>query len=957
MKKIIIATLFLCLTQWAFSQTNVVGRVIDPSDKSPVPFATVAVFSVKDTSLVNGATTADNGRFTINKVPKGQYIFRVSFVGYETVDKIIGIEDDSKPFSVGRVELRKGVVLEEFQITETFIPVQIKDDTIEFNAEAFRPVEGSPLEELLKRLPGAEVDKDGKITIKGKEVTQILVDGEKFFSDDPKVASKNIPADYVQKVQTYEKKSDQAQFTGIDDGEEETVINLSFKPGMKKGWFGRLTAGGGYDVVSKNGDFRYDNSFNINYFRDKDQLTILGRMNNINSMGFSDFSGGNVMVVSMGGRGGGRGSAFSFMPNGGITQSISPGINFVKKFSDKLSVGGSYSYSHSDRDFEQKTYRENMLSNGTSQFYNEDRIAQMKTNQHRFDSEIRYTPSEDDQLTIRPSISYSNSQNTALSTFKTMDDTLAMINEGEIDNYSEGSSFSARLRTDYRHRFAKPRRTISFELDGSYSINNTTEYNYSLNDFAMQSNNEIVDQRVTNDGNRYSWSAQVAYTEPLIRDFTLELRYRISNSEDQTEKLAFDYDGQGYGLRDSTYSNIYSNLYYDQRFEIRIQKNKEKYRYSFGLGVFPANSLSHLEGRQDISQKVFNIAPQAQFRYNFSKQSNLNFRYSGRTNQPSVTQLQPVPDNSDPLNIRVGNPELKPSFNHRFFAMYNNFFENLSSIFTSVNVNMTQNQITNITIYDPSLFPHIQMDSSVLNPGVRLIMADNVDFVYSANAMLAYSTPIFSQKITLSSTTNGGVNNSKSVIDKDENVLNNVSLGENLRITYRLERFDVSLNGRIRWNDAKYSLQSERNNAYYTMSGGADFNWQIVKNKLILSSDLSFSNTYGYADGYNPRYTTWNAQLAWNIGKSNAGQFRIRIADILNDNKNTQRNATASYIEDITYNTLPRYVMLSFTYNLNTAKSQDAPQQDGVRGGGRRWQGPPPGGGGSRGGRPVIIMQ
>lgn len=962
MQKIFFILFFFCLSQSIISQTRVVGRVLDAGDKTAVPFATAGLFSVKDTSLIAGTTTGDNGDFSIPKIPKGQYLFRVSFVGYTTFEKIINVVDHRTPFIIEDVFLSQGVELQGFEVKETYIPVQIKEDTVEFNAEAFRPVEGSALEELLKRLPGMEVDKDGKITVKGKEVSQILVDGEKFFSDDPKVATKNIPADYVQKVQTYEKKSDQAEFTGIDDGNEETVINLSFKPGMKKGWFGRLTAGGGVDLIRENADFRYDNSFNLNYFRDKDQFTILGGLNNVNNMGFTDFSGNTTVVIVSGGRRG-RGSAFSFMPSGGITQALSPGLNFVKKFNDKLSVGGSYSYSRSARALEQSTYRENILSTG-SQFYDETKTVELISNQHRFNSEVRYKPNANNELVIRPSLTYSGTDNWAASSYRTMDDTykttgdslLAMINQGTIGNSSQASNFSARLRTDFRHRFAKPQRTISLELDGGYSVNKSTEWNNSINTYFntyAETPNDTIDQKSTNFGTRYNWSAQVAYTEPLIRDFTLELRYTFSNSEDNTDKLAYNYDetvhDYDYNHPDSTYSNTYGNYFYNQRFEIRIQKRTDKYRYSFGLGMFPANSLSYVEGQDDVMQNTLNIAPQAQFNYSFSKQSNLNFRYYGRTSQPSVSQLQPVPDNSDPLNIRLGNPNLKPEFNHGFRAMYNNFFPNLSSIFTAINVNMTQNSITNTTYYNTDLLPaHILQDS--LRPGGSVIIADNVDFVYNTNAMFAYSTPIFSDKITLSTTTNGGFSQSSSITDTKENILKNLSLSENLRITYRLETFDVSLNGRIRWNDAQYSLQPDNNIRYYTTSGGADFNWQIVKNRLILSSDLSFSNTVGYSDGYNPKYTTWNAQLAWNIGEYNEGQLRMRIVDILNDNKNTQRNTAESYIEDITYNTLQRYVMLSFTYNLNSSKRKDAPEQEGVHGPGqfrmRRVGTTPPTGGG-----------
>ena len=397
MKQILIAALLLCLTQAAAAQTSIVGRIFDVDENTPMPFAQVAIFSVQDTSLITGTTTADNGSFTIPRVQKGRYIFRAMFIGYMPLEKIIEITDDSRPFDLGRINLQKGVELAGFEITEMFIPVQVRGDTIDFNAEAFRPVEGSPLLDLLRRLPGVEVDDEGKITVGGREVTNILVDGERFFDDDPQVAARNIPADFVQRVRTYNRRSRQSQFTGIDDGDEETVIDLSFRPGMSQGWFGRLTGGVGVDAVSGNKDFRYDNSFNINYFRGRNQLTILGGFNNVNNLGFTDImaQSGTQVIVMGGGRGGGRGGGFhggmrGFGGLGGITQSISPGLNFVMRLNENLTVGGSYAFARTDRRQEQQTLREDILPlERGSQFYDEWRESNPVSNQHRFNAEIR----------------------------------------------------------------------------------------------------------------------------------------------------------------------------------------------------------------------------------------------------------------------------------------------------------------------------------------------------------------------------------------------------------------------------------------------------------------------------------------------------------------------------------------------------------------------------------------
>ncbi|MCL2416967.1 MAG: TonB-dependent receptor [Bacteroidales bacterium] len=979
MRKTLIATLLICLTQVAVAQTSIVGRIFDADENTPIPFAQVAIFSVQDTALIAGTTTGDDGSFTIDRVRAGSYIFRAMFMGYTSIEKIVEIIDESRPLELGRINLSQGIDLAGFEISEMFIPVQIRGDTIDFNAEAFRPVEGSPLADLLRRLPGVEIDDEGRITVGGREVTNILVDGEPFFSDDPQVAAQNIPADFVQRVRTYNRRSRQAQFTGIDDGDEEVVIDLSFRPGMSQGWFGRLTGGVGIDAVSRSSDFRHDNSFNINYFRGRNQLTLLGGFNNVNNLGFTDIMGGaGQQVIVMGGGGGGRGGrgggggmgGFGGMM-GGITQSFSPGLNFVMRLNDNLTIGGSYAFSNTNREQEQRTFRENILPLG-SQFYDERRESNPIANQHRFNAEIRYTPNDDNELIIRPSFTFGRTENNIFSDFSTWNDEGDSINRGETHNFSDAMRFDSRLRVDYRRRLSVPQRTISFGFDGGFSSNDREETNFSDIIFwetGIIQPNDTIHQRVTDEGWRYNWRAQVVYTEPLIHDFTLELRYSISYSEDWSERIARDYVTEQI---DNLFSNEFSNTFFNQRFEARLQRSTENYRLSFGAAVTPSwiNSYSIENGTQtNIGREdplVWNWSPQAQFQYNFSRQHTLRFTYTGRTNQPSVSQLQPVPDNSDLMNIRVGNPGLSPEFTHSIRVMYNNFFENFSSLSANVFFNLTQNRIINTTItregqLNPDLInnnPQLA-DIPTLSPGARIIMPVNIGNVYNVFGMVAYSTPLFSQRITLSSTTGGGVTHTKSMIDLQTNELNNIMFNQNLRVTYRLPRFDVSLNGRYQLNSARHTL-SDNNTDFHTLSGGADFTWQIVRNRLFISSDMNFSETFG-ADNqnFNRSFWLWNAQLSLNIGQNNAGQLRLRVVDILDQNRNgnNRLNATENRVEHIWVNTLPRYVIVSFTYNINTSLRQSAPQQDGVRGTGDRRIQMPPGHGGRPGGQQVIIHQ
>ncbi len=912
MKKILVTVLFLCCSLWAVAQTRVVGNVVDAENKSPVQFATVAVYNVKDTSLVDGAITGSKGNFTIDKISKGDYILRVSFVGYTTLYKTIAITDDKKSHELGNVELTKGVELKEFEVKDFIIPIQIKDDTIEYNAEAFKPIEGAMLEELLKKLPGAEVDKDGKITINGKVITQILVEGEKFFTDDPQMAAKNIPADLVQKVQTFEKKSDDAIFTGVDDGKEEQVINLKLKPEVIKGnWFGRLSVAGGIDDNNKL--FRYNNHATMNYFKGSDRLTVIGNFNNISKGGMETNFGSDGSV--------------SWESDGyteyGITKLISPAINFVKKFNSKWSINGNYSYRNNDREYEEGMFQEQFMPAG-SQFYDRTNASQSINNIHNFNAQIRYAPNANDEVTISPMFSINNRSYQSTSEYE-LRDSSAMINQGSTRSSSRSSGPSMQLSASYGHRFAKPRRTFRLNVSGGYNTSESAGYNYTQRHFAIQPSdtlNQFSDDN--SDGNR--WNALAMYTEPLIRNFILSFTYGIAGNANNGERLTYNYDAitESYHEKDTAYSRTYGNKGFSQRFGVQIQKAVDKYNYSFGLDLMPSKSLNVTERMSDVSQDVLNLSPHARFLYTFSKQSRFNINYRGTTRQPNRYQLQAIPDKSNPLNIYIGNPDLKPEYTHQIDALYNIMFANNATIHANLQTRITQNKIQSTNIYTPELFPHLAFDSSAFAPGVSISLSENMNFVYDAYSYISLYTPLFSKQLRLNLSINGNLRQDKNKVDKDINVLKNLRLGSYLSIYYTPnERFNISLNGRLSQENARFSLQSDRDNKYYDGGYGMNFSWQIIKEKLILSSDINYETTSGYADGYNSEFTRWNAQIQQNFGKANSWQLRFRVEDILNDKKDYYRNASGNYITDFVYkNSLRRYFMLSLSYNFRRMNAQ-----------------------------------
>lgn len=906
MIRAIITALFLYFSQIAIAQISIVGRVIDAEDKSPIEFATVAVFSAKDTIVVDGVTTSGDGRFILNQVSEGKFILRVSFVGYIAFYKNIEITNDNESFEIDDIRLTKGVMLDEFQISEMLVPVLVRGDTVEFAADAFRPTEGSMLAELLKRLPSVEIDREGKITFNGREVRQILVDGEEFFSTNPQVAARNIPADFVQRVQAFLKQSDEARFTGIEDGNEQMVINIILRPEIRMGWFGRVRLGAGVD---NSNNFRYANSANINSFSGRNRLMILGNFNNAGR------DGGDSDWVQLE-----DGSGDHFRIGGGwtgLSTLISPMANFVKRIGDKWSFSGSYRYSNDDERHEEHSLTENFLPTG-SQFSRTERSIRSLNQQHSFNTEIRYTPNERNELIIRPNFSFVSRSGSRNTIFDLKDDTLGMINQGTTQNPFEYSGTTARLHLSYGHRFAKPQRTLRVNFDGMLYNGNDRWYMHTIRHFAVLPS-DTTNLHVISLSNRHNFGAGVIYTEPLAENFILSLTYRLSNNESRSERDQYNFNSNTneFDLLDTAFSNDFGNSFFQQTLSAQIQRTMERHTYSLGFNLTQSKTLSFIEDLPNVSQNVFNFGPQASFRYNFSNQSNLNLRYQGMTRQPQVFQLRPVPSNSNPSVVFLGNPKLKPEFTHSIHAHFSHFSsERHSNIHSSLQFDLTQNRIANVTIQNPDLFPDIPLDSAIFRPGGRINTFENVGLEYRGWGHFSYGIPLFERRLHLSISTSANIGNSKNIIDDRTNVINSLGVSQGLRMMYREERFHIGLNGHIGRTNTTFSLQPERNDVSNRTAAGADFSLHIIKDRLILSSDINYQTQTGMSVGFNPTSTIWNAQLIYTIGRNNNAQLLLRVSDILNNRQDTFRWTHDNAISDITLrNTLRRMFMVSFIYN------------------------------------------
>ena len=932
--KCLLMLLMILFSPMAFAQqsgVNVTGSVVEQGSDTPIEQATVRLLNVKDSAMVRGVVSARNGSFTLKNVKKGSYLLHITFIGYDPLYQPLQITGKKNPVNVGKLELSDGAIeLGEAVVIGKAPEVTVRNDTVEYNADSYKVTEGSVLEDLLKKMPGVEVDSEGKITVNGKEVKKVMVDGKEFFSDDPKVASKNLPAKMIDKLQVLDKKSDMAQMTGFDDGEEETVINLTVKPGMKQGWFGN--AYGGYG--SKD---RYEGNAMVNRFVNNDQITFMGGTNNTNNMGFSDLA--STMFSGMGGGGGRRGG---FGAGSGITSSGNAGLNFSKEFKpDKLTLGGNTRYSHSDNDARSKSDRQNILPGDSSSYDNSEAMSRTKSDNFGVDFRLEWKPDTMTQLIFRPSFSLSDSMNDNFSDATTLDNERDTVNTNKSSNYSESNGYNLNASIDFSRKLNNKGRVFSATLSGGNSDSYSDGMNRSDIVYFNQTDalkNSIIDQRSRYDNKGFNYRAYVSWVEPIGHNNFIQATYSISQRKQEALKNVYNQDADGiYNVLDSAYNQSYRNNFISQRASLSFKSQRAKFNYTIGLNLDPSYSSSeNFVGDTTLSKitrKVVNLSPMAQFNYMFDKRTNLRIMYNGRTSQPSMTQLQPVADISDPTNITIGNPDLNPRYTNNVFIRFQQFTpEKQRAFMIMANGSYIINDIVSYTSYNQET-------------GVKTTTYKNVNGNYSGNVRMMLNTPLKNKKFSINSMTMASFANSNGYINEEKNTNRNLILSERGGIDFRSSYLDLGVNGNIRYNATSNSLQKENNQNTFNYGAGGYTTIYLPLNFKI-ESDVNWSTNSGYGDGFKQNEVLWNASASKSFLKNNQGTLRFKIYDILQQRSNISRSVTASYIQDSEYNTLGSYFMVHFIYRFSIFKggaSASDVKTPGRSGRGRGPMGPPPG--------------
>jgi len=913
-----------CFTTILSAQKNgsVKGVAYDTISKQPVSAATVTVLDKKDSSLVTFTMTSSDGKFELKGLANGEYRLMISHISYYNSNKPFTISDVEKNADAGNVIMNdKTKLLEEVVLAAEAPPVTLVGDTIQYNAGSFKTPPNASVEQLLKKLPGVKVEKDGTIKAQGEKVTKVLVDGKEFFGNDPKVATKNLPADAVDKVQVYDKQSDQAQLTGFEDGNYEKTINLKLKKDKKKGVFGKVNAGTGNKE-------RYEGKFNVNSFKGARQFSAIGMGNNTNAEGFSfmdilSFSGelarmksggGNINMSSDDAAAMGINSGNS---NSGINTAWGGGLNYNNIIGTKLDLQSNYFYNRYNPNQESHIQRQYLLP--STYYYNQNAFSDNLNNSHRFNLNGLYQIDSMNSIRINPSFSYQQTNNRSQTDYQTLSDNQTLTNEGFSNTTAKSKGYNFRNEITWRKKFAKKGRTFSLSLltslnksDGDGSLSSITSF-YNPNGSLLQK--DTLNQKSTTESSLKSYNARAVYTEPIWKRSLLEFSVSRSDSKSIAEKLTHDYNkGSGkYDQLNNFLSNDFENTYSYTNAGIRMRTQKKKYNYSFGANWQQAALDGKItSGTKDslISKTFRNILPNARFQYNFTKFKSFSLTYNTSTNQPSMSQLQPVPDNSNPLNIKDGNPDLKQEFNHIVQANLNLIspYKN-KNLFVFLTGRATENKIVNY-------------DSINLQTGVRKTKPVNVSGVYNLNTNISYSVPVRFLKGSVEISNGLGYNRGKQLInDVNGNILSNtiktLSLGPDLRLDMNpTDKLNISTGAGFSYNKTKYSQQSSRENNYFSQEYNASLDWEMPK-QFFFSTDFTYTINSQRAAGFNTKVPLWNASISKQMLKYNRGELKFSARDLLNKNVGVTRNTNNNYIEDSRVLTLRQFFLLSFTYSLS----------------------------------------
>ena len=969
---------------------NVTVKLEDATNGEPVGFATVSLTPEKGTAKY--ALTDHNGKGTVEKVRSGKYTFKAEIMGYKAHSQMVEVKGN---LDLGTIKMELDQeVLDAASVSATGNPIIIKKDTVEYNASSFKTTDTDMLINLLKKLPGIEVDDSGTITANGETISKITIDGKTFFLDDPQLASQNLPAKMIEKVKVVKKKSEQAEFTGIDDGNDETIIDLTVQKSMMNGVFGNITGGAGHDIPSEQNnlnEFRFNGNGMVGRFTTDSQLSVIANGNNgAGGMGFTNM-GGNMMGQMMGGGRGMGGMGGGGFGGGGITTSWMGGVNGAYDLLDnKMELSSNYMYSGSQTESESETHKETFISDSSTQIQDTEDSSFTFNNGHRVGVRLDHKFSDNTSILFQPQFNYSRGSYNQSQIFNTWLDEqtdAGKLNEGFSTNYGLNSNWQANGFLLFRQRLGMPGRTLSVNMNWTLSNNHSDGYNQSYTKTFNGMDPRLVNQRVDQGSKTQNAGARLVYTEPLGGGFYLEgsyqYNYSLSNStknvfnsnpeyEYNIQKREIQYNS-AFETLDAAYSNEILNRNINQSGGLAFMYQEGNVRAQLGASANPQRQYNETNGKVYDSGTIWNWSPRAMLFYDFNDNANIRLNYNGRSGQPSTSQLMPVLDNSNPLSQSLGNPYLKPYFNHN--GRMELEYSNRETFFTArlnLQGGLNQNPIVNALWYDQD--------------GRQYSFPVNGRSTYNGSARIMINAPIAKSNFSISNTSNISYSNSNSYqgngqldmseywnegmtefnyelfhnkhedMDKTSDFIANttqtLNVMERLRLNYRSDDLEVTVNGGTRANKPWYSIKSEDKPEVikWNNSVGASVNWTIGYTGLQFTTDANYNWYVNYNN--QPSRLIWNAGLSMPI-IYNSATISLNAYDILGQRRMLSTSETQNYRSETTSRSIGRYVILSFTWRFGTFGGRNGRMGGfgggrGGFGGGRGMGGGMMGGGGFR---------
>ncbi len=974
-RSLLIMMLLTIVSLTSFAQDRkITGTITDKDTKEHMLQVTVQLLKA-DSTFVTGAVSNDQGVFTLTAPSDGKYLLKLSSIGYLTNTKIIQISQ-KKNVDIGNVIMKaNAVMLKGATVTGQAMKVAVKEDTFVYNASAYRTPDGSVAEELVKRIPGAQIDDSGNITINGKQVKKIMVDGKEFMTGDTKTAVKNIPTSVIETIKSYDEKSDLAKVTGIEDGNEQTVLDFGLKRGMNKGFMSNV------DLATGTKD-RYAERLMGAYF--KDNFRIMGFMsaNNINDVGF-----------------GGRGGSFGRGRNG-LNAKKMTGVNINYEKKDTLKINGNVRWNHSDSDVGTISSSQNFVSQVGS-FSNSNNQAYGRNNSWNANMRLEWTPDTLTNIMFRPTFSYSTNDDRAFNNSASFNNDpylyvsnpllpaslaqLAMdslvVNSRNNNSLSYGKNKSVGGMLQYNRKLGSKGRNLTLRADANFSQSDNNSL--SISNVHLYKKKDILGNDSTYQTNRYnltptknwSYSFQTTYSEPLWRATFLQLSYQFRYSYSKSDRSTYDFSNLGesfFADINPTYrgwdsylnrlSQPYKLLYldnnlsrfseyknYTHELQLMFRMIRTKYNFSVGVMVQPqkSNFIQHYQGvNTDTVRNVINVTPTLDYRYRFSKVSNLRINYQGSTAQPNMTDLLAITDDSNPLNIVKGNPGLKPSFTNQFRLFYNNYLDShQQAIMTNLTYNNTSNNIVRNITYDETT-------------GGMTSTPENINGNWNISGGLMYNRSIDSTGVwnintwsNASYTNNVGyVNLNRSAVSQ-ESTTRTLALSERLAGSYRNDWLEIELDGSADYNHSRNNVQTTANLDTWRFAYGVNVTLTAPWG-TSLATDLHENSRRGFNDqSMNTNELVWNAQLSQSFLKKKSLTVSLQFYDILNQQSNFSRMIDAMQRSDTQYNSIHSFAMLHVIYRVNLFGDKQSRQQ--MRDGGPGFGGPgrmPGQGPGRRGG-------